>query len=58
MKFDYKITTELDQEQIFEIMREYVANKTGKQLANICWEDSDAGISCELVFCNEPVELS
>jgi hypothetical protein len=57
MKIDYQIAAELNQEQIFAIMRESIEKKTGKQLANIYWNESDAGVSCKLIFRDEPAEL-
>lgn len=57
MKITYETTATLAQEQIFCLMKESIEKKTGRHLANIYWDDSDAGMTCKLVFCVETEEL-
>jgi hypothetical protein len=57
MKLTYETTAQLNPDQLFEIIKEYVEKMTGKMLCNICWSESDAGTSANLVFRDETVEL-
>jgi hypothetical protein len=54
MKIAYETIAELTNEDTFQIMKEFIEQKTGKKLANIKWFTNGA---CQLVFCNETVDL-
>lgn len=58
MKLTFETKTVLNQEQLFAIMRDYFEKKADKQLANFSWEETDAGMTCELVFCAETKEIN
>ena len=57
MKISYKTTATLGKEEIYFIIRQYIESKTNKRLIAIDFNDSDDGIQCELVFCEETAEL-
>ena len=58
MKINYEVSVTLDREQLFALIKDSIEKKTGKRLANIMWYYTDNSvISCQLVFCDECVEL-
>ena len=56
MKIQFQTTAILNRDQLFIILKEYIERNTDKKLANIYWNESDSGMYCELIFCNEEVE--
>jgi len=57
MKITYQTSAVLDREQMFLVFKEFIEKKTGKRLANIGYEDTDDGMTCQLNFCYETEEL-
>jgi len=57
MKLIYQTTTNLDNDQLFLIIKERIEAKSGKLLANICWSEIDGRVTAKLAFRSENVEL-
>ena len=57
MKIEFETSAKLNQDQLFSIIKEGIEKKTGKQLCNIYWNETDGGMTCELMFRNEITTL-
>lgn len=57
MKINYEVSTVLNKDQLFALIKESIEKKTDKRLENILWYKSDSDLSCRLTFCDESVEI-
>jgi len=57
MKITYEATTELNPDDLYSLVKEYIEKATGKNITNIYFSESDiGGISAKVVFSKKTVE--
>jgi hypothetical protein len=55
MNITYETTAELNPDDLYSLVKEYIEKKTGKKINNIYFSESDTGTSAKVVFCKEIV---
>lgn len=56
-KFQMETTIKLDARSIYALIQESIEQKLGKTVTNICWNETDGGMTCELILKPDTVEV-